>query len=343
MSKERLKYVDVLRVLAMIPVVVCHFTRALEAYGISFPIKILPDIVFGTYLGDFGVTIFFILSGVSLMYNYDGRLDIKQYFKKRFLGIYPMFWAAWFIGCLYYFYQRGHFNPAGVPKKSIILTVVGMDGYLSWYGPNFYILGEWFLGCLILLYILFPLLKLGIDKKPVVTAIIIAVIYFVGPHFYHMAIPDSIFVLFRIPEFAFGMYFVKYIKKTKLPVGLASGVILGLLWFLDTSKLSTLNKNTIIGISVFLFVNWICSYIKWDGFYNVCGEIGKLSYAVFLVHHVVIMEITRHFAFTALDWADVILLFILCAVVTAVFAKWLMSIDKALKKVLFKPKKTAGQ
>ena len=54
----------------------------LAAAGVGYDVKILPDTVCGVYLGDFGVCIFFVLSGISLMYTYQGKLDIKQYFKK---------------------------------------------------------------------------------------------------------------------------------------------------------------------------------------------------------------------------------------------------------------------
>lgn len=58
----------------------------------------LPDTLFGMYLGSYGVTLFFIVSGAVLMYIYgDKEIDLASYYKKRFLGIYPMFWLAFAI------------------------------------------------------------------------------------------------------------------------------------------------------------------------------------------------------------------------------------------------------
>ena len=224
-KKERLKYVDVLRVLAMVPVVVCHYTRSQEYAGITYPNKFMPDEFFSIYLGSFGVAIFFILSGVSLMYTYDGKLDLKLFIKKRFLGIFPMYWMAWLTAFLYLFYKnKGFFNI--IPRWKIIYTVIGMDGYFNWLDQTFYLLGEWFLGCLLLLYVLFPILKWGIEKHPYITAVIIIAVYFVGIRIYHGKIPSGNFFLFRVPEFAFGMYFVKYFKRVKLPVGIICTILL---------------------------------------------------------------------------------------------------------------------
>ena len=75
MKKERLVYFDIIKFIAVICVFTVHFTRTLE-YFLNFDFKILPDRIFGVYLGGFGVTLFFITSGASLMYVYDEKLDL---------------------------------------------------------------------------------------------------------------------------------------------------------------------------------------------------------------------------------------------------------------------------
>ena len=62
-KKARLNYLDVLRVIAILPVIVCHYTRSQEYAGVGFVNKILPDSFFSVYLGDYGVAIFFAVSG----------------------------------------------------------------------------------------------------------------------------------------------------------------------------------------------------------------------------------------------------------------------------------------
>lgn len=342
-KKERLKYVDLLRLIAMIPVVAVHWTRGLEYSGVSTDSKVLPDIIFSIYLGGFGVAIFFVLSGISLMYTYDGKLDLKKYFYKRFLGIYPMFWVAWLIAFMYYFVVNKGAYYTTAPKWTMIWTVLGMDGYFSGFGPNWYLLGEWFLGCIIFLYLLFPVLKWGIEKHPVVTGIIIMLVYAVVSVVYNDGpIPKNQLVLLRIPEFAFGMYFVKYWKKPNLPAGLISLAVLifmQLFPFDDIIKLPwyvVIYRHTVVGIVAVIFVCWVCTYIKSDKFFNACAQISKYCYPVFLTHHVIITEFTKHFSGAHFGILQNYIGFFIVIVLTAIASVILFKLDKGIKNLIFK-------
>lgn len=39
----------------------------------------------------------------------------------------------------------------------MLLSLLGMDGYFQYRGPNYYLIGEWFFGAIVFLYILYPL------------------------------------------------------------------------------------------------------------------------------------------------------------------------------------------
>lgn len=295
-TRQRLKYIDVLRVLAMIPVMVCHYTRSLEYAGVGFVNKILPDTVFSIYLGGVGVAIFFVISGASLMYTYDGKFETRKYVKKRILGIYPMYYMAWLAAFLYLFYKNRGFL-SDVPKVKILLTLFGMDGYANWYGKNFYLLGEWFLGCLIFLYILFPLLKYAITKHPLITGVIISVIYIVVPYFYSGTIPAENFFVFRIPEFAFGMYFVYYKPDLKWPAALGTVIVLICTCVFNITFIPVLYRNTVVGIAYlllsYIYVN-ILNAICFTGYAGVLESM-RMQYSlhtisVFRKLHITLME-----------------------------------------------------
>ena len=332
-KKERLKYVDVLRVIAMISVFTVHYTRALESSGIGTGNKILPDFVFGAYLGSFGVAIFFILSGIYLMYTYNDMFELKSYIKKRFLGVYPMFWICYILVFLYYFYVRRG-NTFTAPNWTIILSDLGMDGYLCNYGPNFYIIGEWFLGCLIFLYILFPILRFGVKRFPIITAVIILLIYGILPYHYTGTISMELFFLLRLPEFAFGMYMVNYKWDIKWYVALPAMVVLAAMQILDTSSIPVLYVVTAVGILSVISVYWICKFIKWEKFYSLCKLIGKNAYGVFLTHHVVLYEITRHFAGLYMFKMENYMLYAICWLVTGVATVLLSKLYKRVMKFI---------
>ena len=97
MKKERIFYFDAIKLVAVVCVFVCHFARTLEYYQISYNFKILPNKLFSVYTGTVGCILFFIVSGAALMYIYLEEFSLKTFFRKRFLGIYPMFWVAFII------------------------------------------------------------------------------------------------------------------------------------------------------------------------------------------------------------------------------------------------------
>ena len=72
--KKRLYYLDIIKLCALVLVFVCHYTRSLESRGVGFVCKVLPDSIFHLYIGSFGVTLFFIASGASLMYVYQKEI-----------------------------------------------------------------------------------------------------------------------------------------------------------------------------------------------------------------------------------------------------------------------------
>lgn len=167
MKRERLLYLDMIKFFAVICVFVCHFTRTLEYYGISFSFKILPDELFSLYTGYVGVTLFFIASGAALMYVYDKECILKTYYKKRFMGIYPMLWITFiFAFCIQFFQYKGY--DYTIPKYNIIYSVLGFDAlvFAANITKTFYVVGEWFLGVIIILYIIFPLLRKCVLKYP---------------------------------------------------------------------------------------------------------------------------------------------------------------------------------
>ena len=82
-KKKKIFYLDFIRVISMIMIVTYHFYAHFAENNIT-GFKIFSN---GKW-GMIGVTLFFMISGASLIYNYGENLDIKKYAKKRFLGIF---------------------------------------------------------------------------------------------------------------------------------------------------------------------------------------------------------------------------------------------------------------
>lgn len=333
MKKERLFYLDFIRAIAAITIIMTHFNARYIYMGAQYVYKaIISTTFFNIYIGDWGVSLFFIISGAALMYVYDEKLELKKFYKKRFESIYPMFWIAYIIVFFVLFYlNKGMFLFA--PKKNFILTIIGFDGYLASNIPTFYILGEWFLGCIILFYVIFPLLRYLTKKYPISLAIASIVIYLLFIFRYHGAFNMAKIVLVRMPEFLLGMYFVKYIKKINLPMLIVSIIILALNTILKPQWSVSL-QTTYVGISSFFILVYISDFFKNKLFVKVSNIISKYSYSIFLVHHVIIAQIMARVDLVQISRLGSYLLFFGCCVIIAICAWLLYQVHTLVMKLL---------
>ena len=328
MNKERIFYLDFIRAVATILILMTHFNAVFLYAGMPEKVFITSSIA-NLYIGDFGVSLFFIISGASLMYVYDEQCSLKKFYKRRFLSIYPMFWIAYLIAFLYQFYQMQGINQ-NIPKINILYTVFGFDGYFSAYIPTFYILGEWFLGCIILMYFIFPLMRFGLKKNVAVTVGLTVLFYFIFM-FCNIPFNKTEIIFVRLPEILFGMLFIKYRKKVKWPVALGALIVLILNGILKP-ELDCNYQTTYIGIAAFLLLVFVSQYLRSNFIYRVSAVISKYSYAVFLVHHVIIMQILYKFDLNNVSRFYSCLLFLLCCCVIALFAKLLYMLHSAVMK-----------
>lgn len=158
--KQRDDALDLVRLVAAVMIVVFHFNSMFAPKG---DVSAGPLRYANGSFGNFGVALFFLLSGYALMLRYGEACPLKAFYKRRFFSIYPLYWLCFFSLFLYSDILHGNL-PAGVPGWSIIWSVLALDGYLAGVVPTFYLLGEWFVGCIVLLYLVFPLLRAALRR-----------------------------------------------------------------------------------------------------------------------------------------------------------------------------------
>ena len=288
--RPRLFYLDLVRALATLIIVLTHFNNPYLAGGGY----LLTNQPFGIYVGGLGVSLFLIISGSALTYTYGGAsgLDLKRFYWKRFKGIYPMFWIAWFCVVVYYFIVTCGSPPIRAPLRNMVFTVLGMDGYLAnFHVPTAYILGEWFLGFIVIFYIIFPVLLWGVERFPVLTAAVLLLIY--GATLLGLpsdpGFPTSILLPVRLPELVFGMYFVKYVERIPPVVVIPAAVVLAVSALLPRQIPEDM-ATTAVGMSFFLILVVLGRVVAIGPVKVLVSLIAKYSYPIFLMHHVVIME-----------------------------------------------------
>lgn len=332
--KKRLYYIDNIKVFGLILVFICHFTRSLEANGVGYAIKVLPDKLFNLYIGSFGVSLFFIASGASLMYVYEEKLDVKVYLKKRFRGIYPMFWLAFFTATVISFFRNYGIDET-IPKWKIIFSIIGFDGNTLWWGNNFYRVGEWFLSVIICLYILFPLIRKCVLKHPVITTVISIVLLAVSMLCFKTKMPIECFVIARVPEFLFGMLYIKYIKQVDIKMLIIGIIGLGVAFFINLGENNVMLQTLLVGLSSFICLTWI--FVKTSKFIfirKISTVGGKYCYPFFLTHHYLTEWLTEPFTGIVLRLSEVYFLCLICFVLTIIASKYLFDINKKALNIL---------
>lgn len=315
-TRQRLVCYDVIRIFSCFCVLTCHFNASVSGFNGTFvyPNSILPNFYLGgrLYLGDIGVSLFFILSGATLMLTYR---DVKTFYKKRVLNIYPMFWIAYVLAMIYDFLEYKHISP-GSPLL-LLPSIAGMDGYLCTLGIigfDFYKVGEWFLGCIVLLYLVFPLLHLGMEKQPVLTAALCLVLYglCVGK-------VSSISFFLRIPEMLFGMAVTRYHLEKKPGRLTAIGAGMLLLVWLFRDRIQPLTFNIAACMLLFGLLTWLSEWIRKGN--GLLAAAANLTYPAFLVHHWLIAKLVKGFDLASMSRRDVIALFGIYLAATAVLSK----------------------
>ena len=331
---KRLFYLDFVRTIAVFLIIVTHYNAAFVFYNNPpmYEKCILFEMPFNIYIGNLGVSLFLIISGCSLMYVYNEKCEIFSFYKKRFLSIFPMFWLAYLSIFLLKFYLEKGVDQT-IPKWKIIYSILGMAGYLSEYGVNFYILGEWFLGFIIIFYIIFPFLRYVLDKFEKLTLIIICLVYIITLLTYNLQLDVSKCILIRLPELVFGMCFIKNEMKVSKLLFIGALLVLIVNAYFKPNFYASI-QTTYIGIAAFISLVYLSKFFECNFMYNLCKQVSKYSYAIFLVHHVIITYIQSGFDLMEISDFENILLFVGCNFVIMVFAIYLNKSDQFVKNKL---------
>lgn len=334
MKKPRLFYLDLIRAVALCSILIIHFNAAVTGY-FTYPSKLFGSVLpFGIYLGDFGSSLFFMVSGAALAYTSKDPLDLPAFYRKRAKAVYPMFWLAWCIAFSIRFVTKPSYY-AGAKTASLLLTLVGLDNFAvaaGWVAQDFACVGEWFLGTILFLYLLFPLLRAGLKKHPVLTwCAVLAVSLPV-----HRMGWDSRLVAIHLPEFLLGMSFLTWSRRTKV------AVLAAVLGFLATPLTAYDSKITcaVFSAAAFLVLAALGSRIHWAPVQNVCALLSRYSYAVFLTHHVIVLRLVEHFDLSTITRRDTALLFgvyLLCVAAASAALYWLDGKIRAGAAKLFCP------
>ena len=230
-NADRILILDLFRVMATFMVIFSHilFTLGrpwLQKYQLSFGIQ---PFYWATW-GEIGVTIFLILSGLSLEYTYGGRqINFGRFYKKRILRIYPVYYMSLLLGVAAYVafayaatLRRGTPSPL-LPDFGYLdffLALTGFNAFFgNWGGP--FVWSSWFIGVIMVLYLCYPAISWACSKSPGTGIVLLFLISVVSRILISQqtAFPRNTmqwFPLNRIFEFGLGVFLAGLMKQDVL-------------------------------------------------------------------------------------------------------------------------------
>lgn len=342
MKKENLFYIDVIKILACLIVILCHYDVH-SYYELGNKAVMISKLrILNVYEGDIGVSLFIIMSGLTLALSSNIDFSVIKFYKKRFLAIMPSYWISYIIVALVFIIMG---NTIGDGKYwKIIFTVMGIDGFLLLFRfQSFYLIGEWYTGYMLLTYVLFPFVYKKMKKTPYEIYIIILlfnIILFLKYGVFFKVLRDQNNPLMRLLDFGFGILFTLKLSKNKSLKN--SLLIVGLVYILMYKKMFNIlpyyYHQTIIGISIFLVLEYLISKIKISSehkIYKWTRYLASLTFLAFLVHHQIIMVLySKINNFSGMNYLYKLFIFMVVVVLSFGYAALIQPLVIKITKIL---------
>lgn len=315
-AKKRIIALDFIRAVCALGIVIYH----VSSYSSDDAPKLLYSYANGT-LGRVYVGVFLLMSGFVLHYNYKEIPSLKNFYYKRWKSVFPMFYIAW----LYFYIQNviltGKLFYSGNPLK-LILTVFGLDGYLLYRVPNYYIVGEWFLGAIVILYAAYPLLLKAVNKWGFKTLILMVPLWLFQVHTDIFEIYTGRNIIYCCGFFLAGMLIEKYSLYKKNWLKIAALPVSLVLLFVPIPVLDW-EKVLLLVISMFFLLFLIGEWImKLPVLGKMIAFVGGISFPIYLVQNKVGAKIVSRFVPTTLP---AVIKVVLVAVVLCIIYAWCIS------------------
>lgn len=290
LQKGYIKGANFTRIMGALGIVIFHFSCYCE------PLHPYLFANANTTYGPFWVALFFALSGACVVRS-NTETSWWPFYKKRWMGIFPMFFLAYILvfaikiliwGCWW----------SAICRWTIPLTLIGMDSYFYYIQPNFCCVGEWFIGAILVCYLLFPLLRKMVQFLPISSAILLLAGCGFIPYFPWFDVEPwrNIWVCATI--FYLGMLLAQYPAVFTSKVSLYVSGLLTLIMFIiplpfkQYAPMEEIFYPIISGLAGCVFLTQVGSYLEsYQGMEKMMAYLGKLSYPVFLVQHIVIIAV----------------------------------------------------
>lgn len=293
---KRLHTLDYLRGLAAAGIMVFHY--------MSWTFGEFDSADFMGRVGIYGVAIFYVLSGLTLYHVYADTLsnslaEVKEFFKRRVLRIFPLLWVATIISVF-------TVDGGATAWSEIALNLTGLFGFFDWSGGI--AIGAWSIGNELVFYCFLPVFVFLHRKQPKAFLAFSLMLLFTYLYFAYFLIQ---------PELTFGdrqqrLYYFNPLNQVFL---FLSGYLTGLL--LHGKTLRTVQSTALVLVGLLLFTFYpvhgprlelvagnarviftISCILICIGFYKFAADVpslvarplrtlGEISYSVYMLHPII--------------------------------------------------------
>lgn len=249
----RLYNLDYLRGLAAFGIMIYHY--------ISWTLGNFSADTFMGRLGIYGVSMFYVLSGLTLYYVYYDKMipsqeDIISFFKKRIFRIFPLLWLVTIVAII----MKGE-----LPNfKALILNLSGLFGFIRW--DVYFSTGVWSIGNELVFYVFFPFFILFIKRfKPLM---ILLTIFIFGLYIY--------FAFLKLnPSLTLAEQWKNYINPLNQVFLFLGGFLIG--FFFHNTKI----KNSITFILIIVAFTGFTFYPSLGDPVNIVTGMNRLVFTFF--------------------------------------------------------------
>ena len=320
-----------LRALAAFWIFVFHYYQFI-AHSFFTPLKSLNPFLLLVYHGYFFVYLFFILSGFLLAKTYTKQLNLKSFFSKRFIRIFPAYYL-----CLAVYYLV---FSTGIPSSKV-LGFVFSHNIAVYPNPLRHL---WFINRLLECYLCFPILWWITQKMGRLSLLLIYLLCLLASGYwvmhYQITLLDHYFSLILcLSHFILGILVAGGRFHSK---HLYAAVVISLIFFfgillwlhqeiwrapLAHTWISMIWLNFIALFFAIIIKTYLSSTISLPYILSkILQKLGNISYSFYLYHYLVLVIFVIHREYlTAYASINFIGLFLLC-IIAALFFQTLLNI-----------------
>lgn len=321
---SRVRQWDAIRILCTFIIICYHISCEASFSGTEY---IIP--FYNTANGAWGammVSVFFMLSGSTLYYVYrsfENREQIMRFYKNRIRDIMLPFWITWFI---FYIVKSVRVQDIawGGGFDKLILSVIGVDGYMYYLGENYTLIGEWFFGAIVILYGIYPCVLWIFDNYRKLGTGLIFSVYIVIAFFnpFKMAAYRNIFTC--IWSFWIGIILGGQCCRQKLN-GYAAG-LMGITCSLVVIFIKIPLPPELIlpigGVSFYVSIYFLYGQVLKKRDVKISDILYKGSFMTYLIHHQIIYQVFpvafKYFK-PSVFWIDILLFAVVVYIIGCVY------------------------